>query len=60
MCEAAGAEKRLLGACGTLERGHGASLERLAQHGYALSGEGAIAVLVDAAEVIAVQTVPRG
>ena len=40
---------------GALERGHCASLDRLAQLGDALSGVGAFAGLVDAAERVVVQ-----
>ena len=42
-------QKRTLGRR-ALERGHSAALERLAQLGDALSGVGAVAALVDAAE----------
>ena len=38
-----------------LERGHGASLEPLAQLGYALGGEGAIAATIEATELVAGQ-----
>ena len=41
---------------GTLERGHGAPFERLAQLGDALDGVGAIAATIDAAELVARQT----
>ena len=50
MCPWALTRKRTLGGGGALERGHGASLETLAHLGDALSGVGAFAVLVDAAE----------
>ena len=40
----------------TPERGHLALLEAVAQRGDALGGERAIAILVDAAELVVVQT----
>ena len=40
----------------TPERGHLALLEALAQRGDALGGEPAIAILVDTAELVVVQT----
>ena len=42
-----------------LERGHGASLEPLAQLGDALCGVGAFAVLTDAAELVLGQAATR-
>ena len=45
-----------LGRRGALERGHGASLERLAQLVDALGGVGAAASVVKAAELVASQT----
>ena len=41
---------------GALKRGHGAPFERLAQLGDALGGVGAIAITIDAAELVVVQT----
>ena len=52
-------KKRTLGedwGGGALERGHGAPFERLAQLGDALGGVGAIAITIDAAELVVVQT----
>ena len=45
---------------GALERGHRASLERLAQLGNALSGVGAVAPSIEAAELVVGQTVSTG
>ena len=45
---------------GALERGHGAPLEPLAQLGDALRGIGAAADVVDAAELVRLQTVKEG
>ena len=44
---------------GTLERGHGAPLEPLAQLGYALGGVGAEAATINAAELVVGQTAKR-
>jgi hypothetical protein len=41
---------------GALKRGHGAPFERLAQLGDALGGVGAIAITIDAAELVVGQT----
>ena len=41
---------------GALERGHGAPLEPLAQLGDAVGGVGALAVRVDAAQLVIAQT----
>ena len=48
-------EKRAVWGGDALERGHGAPLERTAQLGDALSGVGAVAILIDAAELVAGQ-----
>eukprot|EP00964_Phaeocystis_antarctica_P118566 scaffold82349_cov62-Phaeocystis_antarctica.AAC.4 len=40
---------------GALERGHGATLEALAQLGDALGGVGAVAATIEAAELVAGQ-----
>ena len=45
------------GCGGALERGHGASLEPLAQLGDALCGVGAVAIIVNATELVVGQTV---
>ena len=50
--------KQALRGGGSLERGHRAALDRLAQLGDALSGVGAFAGLVDAAERVVGQAVP--
>ena len=47
---------RTLGGGGALERGHGALLEPLAQLGDALSGVLALTIIVEAAEMVIVQT----
>ena len=49
-------QRRTLGRRGALERGHGASLERLAQLVDALGGVDAAALVVKAAELVASQT----
>jgi hypothetical protein len=49
-----GKQTRLGG--GALKRGHGAPFERLAQLGDALGGVGAIASMIDAAELVVGQT----
>ena len=51
-----GADTKANARGGALERGHGALLECLAQLGDALGGVGADPPLVDAAELVAVQT----
>ena len=52
-CQWALTQKRTLGGGGALERGHGASLEPLAQLSDALGGVGASAVkLIEAAELV--------
>ena len=45
---------------GALERGHGATLEALAQLGDALGGVGAVAATIDAAELVAEQAASKG
>ena len=52
-------KRTLLGGC-ALERGHSASLEPLAQLDDALSGVGAAAIGVDAAELVVGQTTKEG
>ena len=47
--------KRTLLGGGALERGHGTSLEPLAQLGDALGGVGAFSIAVDAAELVIAQ-----
>ena len=54
-CQWALTRKRTLLGGGALERGHGASLEPLAQLEDALGGVGASAILIDAAERVAAQ-----
>ena len=54
-CQRALTQKRTLWGGGALERGHRASLERLAQLGDALRGVGAVAITVDAAELVVAQ-----
>ena len=49
-CQRALTRKQTLLGGGALERGHGASLEPLAQLGDALGGVGAFAKLIEAAE----------
>ena len=44
-CQRALTQKRTLGGCGALERGHSAPLEPLAQLGDALRSVGALAIL---------------
>ena len=53
-------QKRTLLGGGALERGHSASLEPLAQLGDALCGVGAVAMTVDAAELVVAQTAKEG
>ena len=53
-------QKQTLRVGGALERGHGATLERLAELGDALSGVGAVAITADAAELVADQTAKEG
>jgi len=60
MCQRALTRKRTLLGGGTLEIGHGAPLERLAQLGDAHDGVGAVAIMVDAAEPVAGQTAKKG
>ena len=60
MCQRALTRKRTLLGGGTLEIGHGAHLERLAQLGDAHDGVGAVAIMVDAAEPVAGQTAKKG
>ena len=55
-CQRARTQKQTLWGSGALERAHGAPLEPLAQLGDALGGVGADPPLVDAAELVAVQT----
>ena len=55
MCQWALTRKQTLLGGGALERGHGASLEPLAQLGYALGGEGAITATSEATELVAGQ-----
>ena len=43
-----------------LERDHGATLERLAELGDALSSVGAVAITIDTAELVAGQTAKEG
>ena len=52
-------QKQTLWGGGALERGHGTALERLAQLGDALGGVGAVAVMIEAAEIVSGQAVPR-
>ena len=54
-CQGALTERRAVWGGDALERGHGAPLERTAQLGDALSGVGAVAILIDAAELVAGQ-----
>ena len=51
---------RTLGGGGALERGHRASLERLAELGDALSGVLAVTISVEATELVGVQAVKVG
>ena len=60
MCQWALTRKRTLWGGGALERGHGASLKRLAQLGDALGGVGAIAPAVEAAELVEAQAAKVG
>ena len=52
--------RRTLMGGGAREMGHGASLEPLAQLGDALRGVGAVAITIDAAELVAGQTAKEG
>ena len=54
-CQWALTEMRTLGRVGAPQRGHGAPLEPLAQLGDALGGVGAVAMTVDAAEMVIIQ-----
>ena len=56
MCQRPLTQKRTLGGGGALERGHGASVEPLAQLGDALGGVGAAAAIIKAAELVVRQT----
>ena len=58
-CQRALTRKQTLLGGGALERGHGASLEPLAQLGDGLRGVGAVAIPVDATEPVAAQTAMR-
>ena len=59
-CQGALTRKRTLGARGgALQRGHGTPLEPLAQLGDALRGVGAVAIRVDAAELVAAQAATK-
>ena len=49
-------KRQTLGGGGAPERGHGAPLEPLAQLGDAVGGVGALAVRVDAAQLVIAQT----
>ena len=60
VCQWALTRNRTLLGGGALERGHGASLEPLAQLGDALRGVGAVAMTVDAAELDVGQTAKEG
>ena len=51
-CQWALTRKRTLWGGGALDRGHGASLKRLAQLGDALGGVGAVASLIKTAELV--------
>ena len=51
-CQWALTQKQPLWGGGALERGHGAPLEPLAQLGDALGGVGAVAILMEAAELV--------
>ena len=51
-CQRALTERRAVWGDDALERGHGAPLERTAQLGDALSGVGAVAITIDAAELV--------
>ena len=55
LCQGALTEKQTLGVGGALERGHGASLERLAELGDALGGVGAGPLVSDTAELVSAQ-----
>ena len=55
-CQWSLTQKQTLLGGGALKRGHGAPFERLAQLGDALGGVGAIAITIDAAELVATQT----
>ena len=59
-CQWALTERRTLWGGGTLERGHGALLEPLAQLGDALGGVGALASPIDATELVIGQTAVHG
>ena len=54
-CQRALTEKQTLGVGGALKRGHGAALERLAQLGDAIGGVGAVAIIIDTAELVSAQ-----
>ena len=54
-CQWALTQKQTLGGGGALQRGHGAPLERLEQLGDALRGVGAVAIIVEAAELVVAQ-----
>ena len=60
MSRGADTKANAFGAGGALERGHGAPLEPLAELGDALGGVGAIAITIDAAELVAGQTAKEG
>ena len=60
MCQRALTRKRTLLGGGAHERGHGTSLEPLAQFGDALCSVGAIAAPVEAAELDVVQAAKEG
>jgi hypothetical protein len=55
-CQWSLTQKQTLLGGGALKRGHGAPFERLAQLGDALGGVGAIAITIDAAELVVTQT----
>ena len=59
-CQGALTRKRTLWGGGALERGHGASLKRLAQLGDALGGVGAFVLPIKTAELVVAQAAKVG
>ena len=54
-CQWALTQKQTLRGGGAPKRGHGAPLEPLAELGDALGGVGAVAITIDAAELVGIQ-----
>jgi len=60
MCQRALTERQTLWGGGALERGHGAPLEPITQLSDTLRGEGAVAIVVEAAELVVAQAAIGG